>query len=95
MILVPGAVEQENEELKEAVAMLHIVIEICKKAKIEGESNVLDIENDDTDGNLAGNREFQFEDCEYKSSSMRGLKVHVGKLHKEKLSKGNINLISL
>lgn len=93
MVFVPGAIEKENEELKETLAMLHAVIDIYKQAEIEGEIDVMEIENDE---NQAGDREiFQCEDCGYSSNSKRGLKVHVGKLHKAKLSKGNINLISL
>ena len=49
MVFVPG-IEKENEELKETLAMLHAVIDIYKQAEIEGESDLMDIENYDNDG---------------------------------------------
>ena len=43
--------------------MLHAIIDIYKQAEIEGESDVMDIENDDKDGNQASERDvFQCED---------------------------------
>ena len=84
MALVPGAVERENEELKENLAVLNTVIDIYKQAEIESESDAMDIENAaNDDGNQAASRDlFRCEDCGYQSNSKRGLSVHVGKLHK-------------
>ena len=84
MVLVPGAVEIENEELKETLAVLNTVIDIYKQAEIESESDMMNIENaDNDDGNQAASRDlFKCEDCGYQSNSKRGLNVHVGKLHK-------------
>ena len=87
---MPGAVEKENNELRETLSMLHTVIDIYKQAEIEAEEyeNEEVEENDDIDYGL-NQVVFQCESCEYRSNSQRGLNVNIGKKHKNENASEN------
>ena len=77
-VLVPGAIEKENESLKEIIAILQNVVEDYKKAEIE-------MDNETSRRNEAMSRfKYTCVNCNFESSSQRGLSVHIGRKHEEK-----------
>ena len=96
LLFVPGAIEKENNELRETLGVLRTVIDIYKPAEIDAEAEESELVKDNYETDNGKTQEvFQCELCEYRSETQRGLNVHIGKQHNTKHSGGNFNLISL
>ena len=92
--LVPHAIIQENEELKETLNVLHNVIDVYKQAEIDAEE---DSENGAASDfkQLANQNHFQCRICPFRSESNRELSVHIARKHYQQQGKENFNLINL
>ena len=94
--LVPDAVIQENEELKETLNVLHYVIDVYKQAEIDAEDDSEEIpaRNDDVD-QFTDQNFFKCRICPFRSESTRGLSVHIARKHNQEQGRENFNLINL
>ena len=85
-VLVPSALQKENEELKETIEILQTVIDIYKQAEID-EEQVRD--KTDESGYAAKNPKqavhlkYNCGYCNFTSNSNHGVNVHIGLVHKK------------
>ena len=85
-VLVPSALQKENEELKETIEILHTVIDIYKQAEMDEEQT-----RDKTDESehaaknpeQAGNLKYNCGYCNFTSNSKHGVNMHIGIVHKK------------
>ena len=91
--LIPGNLENEIDELKENNAILKTVLqmykeeEICDDINFENEREALQFVNSDDDvkTNAEALIHLDCQECNFFSSSQRGLNVHIGLKHRRNL----------
>ena len=92
--LKPGAVEQENDKLKETVAILQRVVQIYKQAEIDEENGSEENEPEDEPELNQVDPKYKCDFCDFESDTNRGVCVHIGIKHKKKENCNEFNLIN-
>ena len=96
--LKPGVVEQENEKLKETVAILQTVVQIYKQAEIDEEDYRKEQrpgEEPEDENELAQVKtKYKCNYCDFESENYRGVCVHTGIKHKKKEKSNELDLIN-
>ena len=92
--LKPGAVEQENEKLKENLAILQTVVQIYKQAEIAEQDVSDENEPEDESEPTQVNSKYKCDYCDFESDTNRGVCVHIGIKHKKTENRNDFNLIN-
>ena len=85
-VLVPGAIQNKNEELNETIKILQTVIDIYKQAEMDEEQprdKTDESEHAAKNPEQAGNLEYNCGYCNFTSNSKHGVNVHIGIVQKK------------